>query len=291
MKGTSNYARTCCVSDKNRITIVLTQIDKGSVTEMEGRPVEDAEHQSIKADLQNTREEIEKAQAQEDTCAMQASKSNVRMVRLKDTKAACMDWICQLDERTIDVKMPFWSPLITEETWNNNDMLAIDFDADSDISDTGDPERLHKDNLAHQIQCAAQKEHGNDDSREGNQSLAGLREKLQDLQSRLTRRRRGSKISDIMAELVMKVAGLCSEQISRLAPKRAEHLLDQSLLQRETYRNPAANIISVIGICAPAADALRANVHYKKTPISMQYWSVAIYVYTGRGWAGEKSMQ
>lgn len=202
---------------------------------------------------------------------MQALKSNVRMVRLKDTNAACMDWICQLDQRTADVKMPFWWPLITEEEWNNNDMLAIDFDADSNILDTGDPERLHKDNPAHQIQSAAKKEHRNDDSHEGNQSLAGLREKLQDLQSRLARRRRGSKISDIIAELVMKVAGLCSEQISRLAQKRAGHLLDQSLLQRETYRNLAASIITVVGICAPAADALRAKVHDKNTPISMGY--------------------
>ena len=149
--------------------------------------MEDTEYQSMKADLQNTREETEKAQAQEDACAMQASKSKTRMIRLKDAKAACMELICQIDEWTTDVKMPSWWPLVMEEGWNDNDTLAIDFDATSDISDTGDPKRLHrddlvqmKDNLTHQIQLAAKKPHRSDDSHEGNQSLSGLHEKLQE---------------------------------------------------------------------------------------------------------------
>ncbi len=60
----------------------------------------------------------------------------------------------------------------------------------------------------------------------------------------------------------MKVAGLCSAQVSRLAQKRDGQLLDQSLLQQETCRNLAASITTVIGICAPAADALRAKVSH-----------------------------
>lgn len=61
MISTSSYVRNRCVSDQTRVTIVLTQIDKGSVTEMERRLVEDVEYQSMKADLKNTREEIVKA--------------------------------------------------------------------------------------------------------------------------------------------------------------------------------------------------------------------------------------
>ncbi len=65
---------------------------------------------------------------------------------------------------------------------------------------------------------------------------------------------------DIRAQLVMKDAGLCSAQVSRLAQKRDGQLLDQSLLQQETHRNLAASITTVIGMCAPAADALRTKV-------------------------------
>ncbi|KAM0800505.1 hypothetical protein BDR22DRAFT_889215 [Usnea florida] len=42
--------RGATTGDYERITVVLTQFDKGSITEMERRLVEEAEYQSIKAE-------------------------------------------------------------------------------------------------------------------------------------------------------------------------------------------------------------------------------------------------
>jgi len=228
-----------CGIDVSRITIILTQIDKGTLEEGEKHVAGSEEYCSLRSGLIAVEEELDFSKNQEQT-------HEAARRQIQNALSACS----RLLVTEGSVKEPSWWSLITTEGWAKT--LAVSFETD----EVCDPSRLLDRDailaMIRQLTASPMEDYVPTSS-------SGLADRVLGFKQDMRHFRTQAKVEVIRLRMIDKIAAKMAEQAWTLAQDRGDDDFDSDTTQPAAFLDLARASTTVIGICPPAAVAVNAR--------------------------------
>jgi len=261
MTGTSsrsvNRDRLPSASNICRIMIILTQIDKGTKEEGEKHVADDAGYTSLRSQLIEAETELELLKARD-----RVQEAALRQLQAVNT--ACSSFLFSAVTGTPVAKPSWWSQ-ITVPGWAGQPLVIFGpGDDGANISSTN----LEKEDIVVMMQHLSA-------SMEETSHLpksSELASRVRDLKQEMHRKRTDAKVAAIRRRMIDKIAAKMAEQASRLSQDRGDDDFDLDSMQPAAFRELAEETTTVVGVCPPAAAAVRARNAGKEADARYDEW-------------------
>jgi len=224
----------------------LSQIDKGTKDESERHVANDAAYASLRSKFVELDQELRRLKIREIDLEAAAR-------QIQSASGACSQILVSMFTRaSVSVPEPSWWSRIDVSGWAEGPLISFDPSDNTDITSS---------TLITQAQVVDMMQRLSDWSNNTAsipKSLEVARQ-AQELQKEMRRRRTSAKVAAIRSKMVEKIATKMAEQASTLSQDRGDEHFASDDMQPAAFRDLAEKTTTVIGVCPPAAAAVRAR--------------------------------